>query len=63
MEFEASELCDATKNFSNRKVIGQDGFGKVYKATLRRCFDVTIKVLTQVKFNVAISCRHNISVM
>ena len=36
------------KKFSSKTVIGQGGFGKVYRGTLRGCSDVAIKVLAQV---------------
>ena len=58
MEFEAAELCEATKNFSARMVIGQGGFGKVYRGTLRGCFSVAIKCLTQVSSRIIIMAMH-----
>ena len=48
MEFTSSELCDATRNYSKRAVIGQGGFGKVYKGVLRGSLTAAIKVLSQV---------------
>ena len=49
MEFTSSELCDATKNYCKKAVIGQGGFGKVYKGVLRGSLTAAIKVLSQVK--------------
>lgn len=48
MEFTSSELCEATKNYSKKSVIGHGGFGKVYKGVLRGSLTAAIKVLSQV---------------
>lgn len=48
MEFFASELADATKNYCKASQIGKGGFGTVYKGTVRRSLTVAIKVLSQV---------------
>ena len=52
MEFFASELASATKNYAQSTIIGKGGFGTVYKGYLRHSA-VAIKVLSQV-----ISCVH-----
>ena len=48
MVFSAEDLEMATSNYSPDKVIGEGGFGKVYKARLRYS-DVAIKVLSNVR--------------
>lgn len=48
MEFFASELAEATKNYCKASQIGKGGFGTVYKGTLRHSLSVAIKVLSQV---------------
>ena len=48
MEFTSSELCDATKSYNKKCVVGQGGFGKVYKGTLRGSLSAAIKVLSPV---------------
>ncbi len=52
MVYTRTELEDATSGFDASKKIGQGGFGKVYRATLRRT-DVAIKVLHEVIRNLA----------
>ena len=49
MVFPPDELAQATNSYSRSCLIGKGGFGKVYKATLRKCMTVAIKVLTQVR--------------
>jgi serine/threonine protein kinase len=48
MEYAASELSEATNNYSKRNLIGRGGFGAVYKGRVRDSLDVAVKVLTQV---------------
>ena len=48
MQFYASELAAATRDYSRCSQIGKGGFGTVYKGNLRRSLDVAIKVLSQV---------------
>ena len=50
MEFPASELKDATNSFNCDNVIGEGGFGKVYRGVLRFT-TVAVKVLTEVSPN------------
>ena len=49
MELTSSDLCDATKDYCEKAVIGQGGFGIVYKGVLRGSLLAAIKVLSQVK--------------
>ena len=51
MVFSADELALGTNYYSHGSLIGKGGFGKVYKATLRKCMTVAVKVLTQVSYN------------
>ena len=48
MAFLSKDLEEATCNYSADKVIGEGGFGKVYKARLRYS-DVAVKVLSSVR--------------
>ena len=44
LHFEYSELCDATGNFSTSYLLGEGGFGPVYKGELKFT-EVAIKKL------------------
>ena len=48
MEFTVAELKEASSNFSAYCIIGEGGFGTVYRGTVRKCLDVAIKVLSKV---------------
>ena len=50
MEFTFTELREATNNFSADCIIGEGGYGTVYRATVRKCLDVAIKVLSKVLY-------------
>ena len=47
MEFHPNELSAATNSYNGEKIIGEGGFGKVYKGQLRYT-TVAIKILTDV---------------
>ncbi|KAF9598306.1 hypothetical protein IFM89_026595 [Coptis chinensis] len=47
--FTFSELKTATKSFSRAQVIGEGGFGCVYKAAIKSCEDPNIKTTVAVK--------------
>ena len=51
MVFSADDLTNATCNYSSDKLIGEGGFGRVYRARLRYS-DVAVKVLSNVRHNV-----------
>lgn len=56
MEFFASELASATRNYARSTVIGKGGFGTVYKGYLRHSH-VAIKVLSKV-ITCSILCKY-----
>ena len=49
MIFSYHSLCDVTDNFSNDKLVGKGGFGRVYRGKLRH-IDVAIKVPNTVSY-------------
>lgn len=48
MIFSKAKLETATKNFSKDHLVGEGGFGKVYRGTLRHA-DVAVKRLSEVR--------------
>ena len=50
MVFGLEDLETSTSNFSSDKLIGEGGFGKVYRGRLRYS-DVAVKVLSEVSFS------------
>lgn len=54
MEFFASELAKATRNYGRASIIGKGGFGTVYKGNMRHS-TVAIKVLSQVRIAAVLS--------
>ncbi len=51
MVFTKTDLENATGSFKVENLIGEGGFGKVYRGRLRHA-DVAVKVLTDVSINV-----------
>jgi serine/threonine protein kinase len=45
--FSISELEKATENFSFNKIIGEGGYGRVYRGTIDDEVDVAVKLLTR----------------
>ena len=50
ISFTGAELEEATDNFSTVHLLGQGGFGKVFKGMFRHT-TVAVKLLTKVKFS------------
>ena len=50
ISFTGAELEEATDNFSTVHLLGQGGFGKVFKGMIRHT-TVAVKLLTKVKFS------------
>lgn len=56
--FTFRELATATKNFRQECLLGEGGFGKVFKATLQSTGQVTILLLSTFNFFVFLTILH-----
>lgn len=53
--FSYSELASATNNFSDASVIGEGGFGRVYRGTLPGGLPIAVKLLDRRGLQVVLS--------
>jgi RIO-like serine/threonine protein kinase len=55
--FTITELEKATENFSFSKIIGEGGYGRVYRGVIDDGVEVAVKLLTRKHHNRDLHCR------